>query len=86
MLQKHITDKVTQAASTMHGITHLETAMMLFGCKIMSIITYAIGIIWPHLTEKNLSALERIKSLYIKRAIGVAKLPHIAPSTRDIPH
>jgi hypothetical protein len=61
----------------MHEITHiralnLETAITLFRCKIMPIIMYRIEIIWPHLTEKNLSALERIKSLYIKRAIGVA--------------
>ena len=49
----------------------META--LFGCKITPIITYGIEIKWSYITEKNLLALERIKSLYIKRAIGVAK-------------
>ena len=49
----------------------META--LFGCKITPIITYGIEIKWSYITEKNLLALEIIKSLYIKRAIGVAK-------------
>ena len=46
---KHITDKVTQVASTMHEMTHirainLETATTLFGYKIMP-ITYGKEII-----------------------------------------
>ena len=47
--------------------------MTLFRYKIMPIITYGIEIIWPHLSKRNLSAMERIQSLYIKRAIGVVK-------------
>ena len=75
---KHTSDKVTQAASTIHEITHIRapnlvTAMTLFGCKINPIITYGIEIVWPHITKKNLSALGRIKLLYLKSAIGVAK-------------
>lgn len=75
---KHVTEKATQAVRAMHEISYirtlsLETAMELFRCKIMPILTYGIEIIWPYLTEKNLEALEKVKALYIKRAIAVSK-------------
>lgn len=75
---KHVTEKAAQAIRAMHEISYirslnLETAMALFRTKIMPVLTYGIEVIWPHLTEKNLSVLERVKALYIKRAIGVSK-------------
>ena len=75
---KHVMEKATQAIMAMHEITYirslkLETAMALFKAKIQPIMTYGIETIWQHLTVKNLSTLERVKAMYIKKAIGVSK-------------
>jgi len=69
---------------------NLETATTLFGCKIMPIIIYGIEIIWPHLTKKDLSVLERIKIIMCQKSDRSCK-DHkiqacIPPIMRNIPH
>lgn len=80
---KHITENVAQAIMTIHYINHIrqlsQTSMEIFRAKIMPILTYVIEINWSHFTGKNLEALERVKAVYMKKAIGVSKTSSSRP-------
>ena len=51
----------------------LKTAMRLLDVKIATTLTYGIEIIWEYLTVRQLKAVERLKTTFMKRAIGVSK-------------
>ena len=48
----------------------LQTALKLFQLKI---VPYGLENVWAHLTYQNLTDLEKIKSTYLKRALGLSK-------------
>lgn len=75
---KHVTERAAQAIMAMQEIKNirllsLETAMKLFNAKIMPIVSYGIEVIWEHLTERNLETIEKVKSTYLKKTLGVSK-------------
>jgi hypothetical protein len=51
----------------------IKTAMQLFDLKIAPCAAYGIKEIWEKLSVANMLDMERVKSHYIKRALGVAK-------------
>jgi hypothetical protein len=51
----------------------IETATKLFNLKISPIASYAIEVIWSYLTLTDLENLERVKTRYYKRVLGLSK-------------
>jgi hypothetical protein len=51
----------------------IETALKLFDLKVSPIASYGIEIIWPHLTKLDLENIERVKTRYLKRVLGLSK-------------
>ena len=49
----------------------LQTALSLFALKVAPTAAYGVQLIWKHLSEKNLGDLDRVKSTFLKRALGV---------------
>lgn len=56
----------------LHNLS-METALKLFDLKVSPIASYGIEIIWPHLTIMDLENIERVKSRYLKRVMGLSK-------------
>lgn len=74
----HIKERSTAAIRAIYDIKEitrlsLNTAMMLFKAKIVPIATYGLEIIWEHLSKRDLIALEKVKSRFLKAALGVSK-------------
>jgi hypothetical protein len=49
----------------------IETALKLFELKISPIASYAISVIWKYLSSQNLVALDKVKTCFLKRMLGV---------------
>lgn len=74
----HIQERTTAAIRTMCTIKNitmlsLETAMRLFETMITPVATYALELIWDKLTTSDMERLEKVKSRFLKRAIGAGK-------------
>lgn len=74
----HIKDRMTAAIKAIHSIKDLhrlslDTALTLFKLKIMPILTYGIEIIWDHLKKANLKDLEKVKGVFLKKALCLSK-------------
>ena len=75
---KHIEDKTIAAIKATMEIKRLkslslETATKLFRLKIAPVASHAIELIWPHLNYKNVKTLDRVKTRYLKKTLGVSK-------------
>jgi hypothetical protein len=75
---QHIRDRAIAAIRAMQDIKNLNllslnTAMKLFRAKIMPILTYGLELIWEHLSLKNLTTLESVKSIFLNKATGTPK-------------
>ena len=75
---KHIANRCRLGQLAMFSITKipllsLNTALKLFDLKISPIVTYGIQLIWPHLSLTDFRSLEKIKTLYLKRALCLSK-------------
>ena len=64
--------KATMETSRLRTLS-LETALSLFKFKVAPVASYAIEVIWPLLNYRNIKALDRVKSRYLKRTGGVLK-------------
>ena len=51
----------------------LTTALSLFRMRIAPVASYGIQIIWKHLTLYDLIDLDKVKSRFLKRTLGVHK-------------
>ena len=49
----------------------LETACKLFTLKLAPCAAYGIELIWEHLSERDLLSLDRAKTTFLKRVLGV---------------
>jgi hypothetical protein len=75
---KHFKDKTAAAIIAMNEIKvihqlSLETAIALFHIKISPIISYTIENIWEHLSKNDLALIERVKAMYLKKVLCLAK-------------
>ena len=64
--------KATMETSRLRTLS-LETALSLFKFKVAPVASYAIEVIWPLLNYRNIKALDRVKSRYLKRSLAVSK-------------
>jgi hypothetical protein len=67
----HVRERAASAIAASHRIKNLSqlsmtTAMNLFDLKILLILTYGIKITWNHLTKRNLTDIESVKSTFLK--------------------
>lgn len=74
----HVKERVAAAVAAMSNINLLnrhsiKTALQLFKLMITPIIAYGLELIWEHLSKRNLAALERVKSIYLKKALCLSK-------------
>jgi hypothetical protein len=72
--KQHVKERASAALRAMHDtenlrLLSLETAMKLFSAKITLILTYGLEQIWDHLTVNDLTTLENVKVMYLKRAL-----------------
>jgi len=51
----------------------IKTVVALFKIKILPVAAYGITLIWKYLSFSNLLSLERVKTNFLKRALGVPK-------------
>jgi hypothetical protein len=75
---RHIEKRSRAALMATYGIKELNllsigTAIKLFNLKISPTASYAIEVVWPYLTKKDLENLERVKTRYFKKALGLSK-------------
>jgi hypothetical protein len=75
---RHIDKRSRAALMATYGIKQLpllsiETAIKLFNLKISPTASYAIEIVWPYLTKKDFENLERVKTRYFKKVLGLSK-------------
>jgi hypothetical protein len=75
---KHLKDKTAAAIIAMNEIKvirqlSIETAIALFHIKISPIMSYAIENIWEHLPKNDLALIERVKAMYLKKVLCLAK-------------
>ncbi|PSN36095.1 hypothetical protein C0J52_13092 [Blattella germanica] len=74
----HVKEKAGLAIRAINDINilqeiPLETAMKLFRTKIVPILTYGVHLIWQNLKIKELKEWEKVKAMFLKRAVGVSK-------------
>jgi hypothetical protein len=74
----HIQERAAAAIKAMYNIKNItslstSTSMLLFSTTIAPIITYGIHVIWDKLTIGELNKIEKIKAMFMKRAMGVGK-------------
>lgn len=74
----HINERVRKAILAGLTITNpqllsLDTALKLFDIKVGPIATYGIDLMWNNLTILHLKKIEKVKSLFVKRALCVAR-------------
>jgi hypothetical protein len=75
---KHIAERKRKAAFNIISMPNLrklslETAIKLFKLKIAPIAAYGIRAIWKKLKISDLESLDKIKTIYLKRTLGVSK-------------
>jgi hypothetical protein len=75
---QHIKDRATAAIRAMQDIKNLNllslnTAMKLFGAKIMLILTYGLELILEHLSFKNLTTSESVKATFQRKLLAYLK-------------
>jgi hypothetical protein len=75
---RHVEKRLRAALFATYNIRELnnlsvETALKLFELKVSPIASYGIEIIWPHLTKLDLENIERVKTRYLKRVLGLSK-------------
>lgn len=75
---RHVDKRVRAALFATYNIRELrnlsiKTALQLFDLKISPIASYAIEIIWTHLTKSDLANIEKVKTRYLKRVLGLSK-------------
>jgi len=51
----------------------VDTAVKLFDLKISPIASYAIEAIWPYLSARDFDQLEKVKTRYLKKVLGLSK-------------
>jgi len=51
----------------------IATALKLFYLKVAPVASYGIVTVWQHLTYANLCILDRVKTTFLKRVLGVSK-------------
>lgn len=73
---KHIEERAQKSAVASYSVSDprklsVKTALMLFDLKIAPVASYGVPLVWDKLTTANLSELERVKTSYLKRMIGV---------------
>jgi hypothetical protein len=76
---KHIEKRVRSAILETFNIKNLydlsiNTALELFNLKISPIASYGLDAIWPFLSSNDLEKLEKVKSRYFKRVLGLSKI------------
>jgi len=54
-------------------VLSVNAAIQLFYLKVAPIASYGVQIIWQFLTTANLHMLDRVKSMFLKRMLGVAR-------------
>lgn len=75
---RHVEKRMRAALFATYNIRELnnlsvETALKLFDLKVSPIASYGIEITWPHLTKLDFENLERVKTRYLKRVLGLSK-------------
>jgi Reverse transcriptase (RNA-dependent DNA polymerase)/Endonuclease-reverse transcriptase len=75
---RHVEKRMRAAIFATYNIRELnnlsiETALKLFELKVSPIASYGIEIIWPYLTIQDLENIERVKTRYLKRVLGLSK-------------
>jgi hypothetical protein len=66
------------AFRAVHDINNLElisldAGMTLFGVKILTVLTYGIQLLWFCLFIHDMTALGKMKALFLKRALHISK-------------
>jgi hypothetical protein len=51
----------------------LNTAMKLFALKMVPNLSYELALIWAHLIQRNLTMIEKLKAIYLKRVLQISK-------------
>jgi hypothetical protein len=73
----HVKEKASLAIVDMNDIKEsrisLETSMKLFKRKITKAISYGLGMMWYHLTGKNMETIEKLKATFLKKVICLSK-------------
>lgn len=74
----HIEDRARQAIRAGYAVRNprqlsISCALKLFDLKIRPIACYGIEHIWNALSVKSLSMLDKVKTLFLKRALGVSR-------------
>ena len=80
----HIQERAAAAIKSSYNIPNItnlstSTAMALLNKAIAPVITYGIEIIWEKLKIGDMIRIEKIKTMYMKRILGVGKA---VPSSR----
>jgi hypothetical protein len=75
---KHIAERRTKCLVALADIPDLrrlplETALALFRIKVAAGADYGIRVIWDRLSLANLTALDSVKSSFLKRCLGLSK-------------
>jgi hypothetical protein len=75
---KHIQKRVRAALLATYNIRELrnlsvDTAVKLFDLKISPIASYAIEAIWPFLSASDFEKLEKVKTRFFKKVLGLSK-------------
>ena len=61
---------VTYSIKNLHKLS-IETAVKLFDLKVSPTASYGIEVIWPYLTINDFETLERVKTRYLKKVLGI---------------
>ena len=64
---------VTYSIKDLNRLFSTNSAVKLFDLKISPTASYGIEIIWPHLTNTDFVNLERVKTRYFKKVLGISK-------------
>ena len=73
---KHLVSKKEKSMATIGTIKHLQsisisTSLRIFSLKIEPTVTYGFEVIAPYLTLSNILVLDKIKSRFLKRVLGI---------------
>ena len=76
---KHIRERTRKALITVMSaiknprVLSIDTCLELFKIKIAPIASYGIEVIWEHCSLRNLRELDKVYTLFLKRALSVSK-------------
>jgi hypothetical protein len=75
---RHVAERKRKAICAIFDIRNLrglsvDTAVRLFNLKILPTASYGIRTIWEHLTVANLLEMDKTKSTFLKRVLGISK-------------